>query len=550
VFPRSPVGLLLPLLIFLPAAFGDWTASGTFQYRDRGYDGSGFTGTNPTRPIREADVQVLDTGTSAVLAWGATTSDGSFSIAVTDLSTRNIAIRVLTSATQTTSLNIRVRDDSTNQNTIAVTGHSESTHLPTANVNIGTFVVENSSGGDEFNIFDCLVNGADYAAAYDGTRPSVMVTAYWESGSTDGTFFLTDNTLHLVGKASDSDAYDDAVILHEYGHYLAQNYSQDDSPGGSHTINDNQQDPRLAWSEGWASYLGCAIQRHRGYPVGAAHHYVDTDGSSASGGLLLQYNLENLSSNVVTSLSSSALYSTNESAVSAVLWDIIDSVEADEGLALADGEPWEIFNDHIGGLAAATVITLEDFWNGWFSTTYDNGNLAALEGIFGNRSIEFKKDAYEPNNGSGTAAAKPTDGTATHHTFYKEIGSSPPDPAVNATSDEDWFSFAATGGQGYSLRTEGLVNDADTVLTFYDTDGATQLQQHDNRSGSDKSSLISWTATTDGTYYVKCHRASSGNSTYGSYDFKISLASASPDAPGGEGGGGGGGSCFVTATRP
>src|SRR4029077_19806398 len=51
---------------------------------------------------------------------------------------------------------------------------------------------------------------------------------------------------------------DDFIILHEYGHYLAFHFSRDDSPGGDHSGN-QRLDPRLAFSEGWASYFACAV---------------------------------------------------------------------------------------------------------------------------------------------------------------------------------------------------------------------------------------------------------------------------------------------------
>jgi len=48
------------LLAFAQAAHANWTASGTFSYRDREFDQTGFTGATPTRPIRLADVEVVE----------------------------------------------------------------------------------------------------------------------------------------------------------------------------------------------------------------------------------------------------------------------------------------------------------------------------------------------------------------------------------------------------------------------------------------------------------------------------------------------------------
>lgn len=48
------------------------------------------------------------------------------------------------------------------------------------------------------------------------------------------------------------------VMLHEMGHYVARNYSRDNSPGGSHFLG-QKLPPAFAWSEGWASFFGAMI---------------------------------------------------------------------------------------------------------------------------------------------------------------------------------------------------------------------------------------------------------------------------------------------------
>ncbi|MBI4231533.1 MAG: PPC domain-containing protein [Planctomycetes bacterium] len=521
---RAGTAWVLILALFAPgAASADWTATGTFLYRNRNYDASGFTGTNPTAPVRYADVKVIDTGTSAVLAQGATSATGTFSIAVTDAATRDIAIRVYTSSDNTAGLEIEVRDDDTSEAVIAKTGTSVASHGSTTDIAMGSFTVETGSGGDEFNIYDCLVVGADAVDAFPSeTRPTTLVVAYWESGSTDGTFYETsDKSIHLLGKATDSDAYDDAVILHEYGHYVADVYAQDDSPGGSHSITANNQDPRLSWSEGWATFFGSIAQRTRGDTTPSL--YIDTNGSSASGGALVAFNIEDLSSATHSSLSSLAIYATNEVAVSAVLWDITDTPGSDDDtLSLAEGEIWEIHDDYIGGLASATVITLEDFWDGWFSTAYNNGNASAISTIFAGRSINYSADAQEPNDTFGQAVEKSPDGNLTAGTLYKAISADPPDPATNAIADPDWFKFTAVSGDIYTIDTTTLLNGADTVLTLYGTDGSTVLTSNDNRAGGTFESRITWTATGSGTFFVKVTPTSGNSSAYGGYSLKIS----------------------------
>ena len=153
-------------------------------------------------------------------------------------------------------------------------------------------------------------------------------------------------------------------------------------------------------------------------------------------------------------------------------------------------------------------MSLEDFWDGWFTKGYSSTlNPTA---IFGARSIEYISDSYENDNNSSQAKGV-TIGTSYHHTYYP-------------SGDEDWISFGATSGTTYAIETLNLTNGADTHLFLYSTDGTTLIKSNDdNESLTDQSSLITWTATTTGTYYVrsKAYDGSGAISTYGSYDIRV-----------------------------
>ena len=83
------------LLAFTVVLTGDMLAyqvTGTFMYRDREQDHTGFTGNEPLLPIRGADVEVLDNVTSEILATGVTNASGEISINVGDNQTRDIVV--------------------------------------------------------------------------------------------------------------------------------------------------------------------------------------------------------------------------------------------------------------------------------------------------------------------------------------------------------------------------------------------------------------------------------------------------------------------------
>jgi hypothetical protein len=70
------------------------------------------------------------------------------------------------------------------------------------------------------------------------------------------------------------DQFDNSVVVHEYGHFIDDQFGSPNSPGGSHS-GQYVIDPRLAWGEGWANFFQAAVS---GVPM-----YRDTYGSVTCG---------------------------------------------------------------------------------------------------------------------------------------------------------------------------------------------------------------------------------------------------------------------------
>ena len=106
------------------------------------------------------------------------------------------------------------------------------------------------------------------------TPPAVTVEWLAGSGTAGGTSYFSgfDGKIYVLGGDDDTDEYDTPVLLHEYGHYLEYYLSRSDSPGGDH--DGSKTDPRLAWGEGYGTYVGCAI--------GDSPIYVDTTAAGVS----------------------------------------------------------------------------------------------------------------------------------------------------------------------------------------------------------------------------------------------------------------------------
>ena len=126
---------------------------------------------------------------------------------------------------------------------------------PSASVTVNISIPAMSVGG-AFNVLDVLTNGFQFVKSMSGTYPPVSLSAFWWVNNSLGTYYCTGTCLvgegiYVLNSTSDTDEYDDDVIYHEFGHFTAAYFSQDDSPGGPHSLTDNDLDMRLACSEGW-----------------------------------------------------------------------------------------------------------------------------------------------------------------------------------------------------------------------------------------------------------------------------------------------------------
>ena len=170
------------------------------------------------------------------------------------------------------------------------------------------------------------------------------VTVFWAKGFNPSSYFGetsplsfydvsasidTAPGLYILGGSngdvdmSDTDHFDDSVIIHEYGHFLENTYWKSDSPGGYHDGN-MIIDPRLAFSEGFSNFLPSAVT--------GSSTYIDTIGSpdgSADVGVVLNLEDEtglnnNVRDKIITkSPIGEGIY--REVSVSRALYDYIDS---------------------------------------------------------------------------------------------------------------------------------------------------------------------------------------------------------------------------------
>ena len=499
------LSILVAACLVAAPAWADYQVRGRFLYRDREWGPSGFTGATTDLPIRLAAVQVVDWNNSSnVLATGATDASGNFVINVTESQVRDVYVRVLSQAAPPSDFEARVLVTGTGA-LYALASPEYPAHSPSADIDftatplVAVPGASHPSLGEAFNILDQALDAFDFIASIHGGRPTRLLTLYWSKGSTDGTYYVHgDASIHLYGTSSDSDGYDDTVILHEIGHYTEYNLASSDNPGGTHALSGYYALP-LTWSEGWSTFFACMVRQWRGLP--RSDLYIDTDGVQSA---FISYSVENPAVG--------APGANNEVTVNALLWDVVDTPGSsdaslgadDDSLALADGpgDSWDVMENYI---ATASSISLEDFWDGWFQQ--GKGHQADMEAIFGARKVEYFADLFESDATTVLAKTVVANSPATHRTTY---------PA----GDEDWFLIGVVGGAAYVFQTQTLWSGADTRLDLYAANGTTLLASNDDVALGNPASRIEHTPAASGLVYLRCKRKIDTH-TYGSYDLVV-----------------------------
>ena len=496
------------------SASANWVASGSFRYQDREFDDTGFTGNQPMLPIRYATIEIRDlsvNGGQQLLATGSTDGGGNFSINVVDSSTktRNIVARVISSSTAVPGLFFSVTNVNGSTSPYAVTSTGFSHSNPNLNLNLGTTNALIGAGGEIFNLYDVGYNSLDYLRFLTGAYPTSgqALAIRWEvfSGFAATTFLGSG-----VIRVGDPSAWNDTIIAHETGHYARDLYSATDSPGGIHHLTNCNQDLRLAWEEGWATYFGQVVRKHFGLPN--PELYVKTTGAAGPGNLDFYFDVEQESPYTCDGAAS-------EVTVYSTLWDIVDSTLTPDGtpgleeiwdnMAGSDTAVWDVMRNYI---RTATNRTLEDFWDGWFIRNL--GSLTAMQEVFFQHAVLYYQTLAEPNDTVATAYTIQNNGIPLHETYFKDVGNGSGSP------DTDYVKFTGEAGVIYTIETRNLLSDANTSLFLYAADGVSQLAANDDRAPGNKSSLIQFTSPIDTTYYVKSVHGS-GWGIYGSYDLSV-----------------------------
>ncbi len=222
----------------------------------------------------------------------------------------------------------------------------------------------NESGGDHDgdDRFDYEAE-VHYEPGYEEPWP-------YQQGSFYNGYTLDEITIN--GDPSNPDAWDDSVIIHEWGHQADDNYSCDDNPGGTHIIGQLTNDMELAWGEGYPDYWQSAVRQRFSDPF--ASWYLDFDATGTNG---IVVNIEATQAATLTS----PFY---EMAIAGALWDLNDSTN-DGSDAVNHGhrilqEVYTRDEFESNGDVFDDTCTLDSFLNAWvdLDKPTDAGTAAAV----------------------------------------------------------------------------------------------------------------------------------------------------------------------------
>ncbi len=256
---------------------------------------------NPN-PIRYAEIRVTDGGGNIVQC-GETGADGSFSFPV-PANSGNLTVNVLSRSSNSQNTAYIMNNPTANE------PYKVSTTVGSGSSTTNLLIVAPATGtleGGAFNILDQIYKAQAYLRTetancssaggtfHNGCTPfttAPTVYVYWTKGVSPGvyvgqaggiSFYLnTKRELYILGglngdfENEDMDHFDNSVIVHEYAHFLEDQFGKPNSPGGSHDGN-SIIDPRLAWGEGWANFFQAAALDNQFYRDTYGH--VDCTGT-------------------------------------------------------------------------------------------------------------------------------------------------------------------------------------------------------------------------------------------------------------------------------
>lgn len=347
------------------------TISGTVTYDRVPFSASALRGLdfdNVQRlPARGVSVQLIDVD-GLVISVTSTDSDGEYSFSFVP-SNELVRVRVFAELTKTSlpSWDVKLLDNTDGDTQYVLNGS-----LVSSGVSDSVRDLHAQSGWDTasssyvgvrsaapFAILDSIYLGLQSIVAVDNRFRLDELEVFWSPDNNTatvsfedgdiGSSFYRNNQIYILGQEdSDTDEYDQHVIVHEWAHFIEDALSRSDTIGGGHNTVESL-DPRLAFAEGLANAIsGIAT----GDPI-----YRDSFGVDQSE----DFNID-LESNPDSGAGDNAGWFV-EGSVHSLLYDLYDTDnEGADDLSLGLQPIYDVLtdSDYVNESALLTVYTFFD----------------------------------------------------------------------------------------------------------------------------------------------------------------------------------------------
>ena len=350
---------------------------GKATYDDYAQTTTGLATTATKKPIRFCKVEVKRASDDVTLGEGDTKQDGTFDVSFqNDDAATDPCYYVLVMADQDSAfVKQQVENGSGDIYTVRAPATGGFWEMDKQDVKVEAAL---TTGAPAFNIFDMGILGAALIKKTVGANPP-QLTWEWTAGQqgscgSDVSCYMGGSSkISVLGIAADKDEYDDLVLLHEYGHYVMDNYSDDDSPGGSHG-SCNYYPATLTFSEAMATIFGCSAK--------GTSTYLDTD----SGGLAVRSDLEAIDTCVPLGTQDGTQGGkSSEDRIGGIIWDMMDSTNEPNDTLSKPTAIWGSIK-HLKTSTSdrgATGADLTDLLDAWFYLKHANTgtNTTGVKGI-------------------------------------------------------------------------------------------------------------------------------------------------------------------------
>jgi hypothetical protein len=462
------------------------TISGSATYTARNVTSTGLKGST-TYPIRFAEVEVRSLSSDALIQCGLTDGSGNFALqvevngAADTQYTVNINSRGFGDAVRASVLtDINQAHLYTISTTVTLSAGSTTGSAGTLNA---TYTGTVLSGA--FNIFDQILKANEYLRANSSCTGCTTftvapkVTVYWKIGFTPAAYISASYSssplsffdssasitatpsLYILGglnndvNSSDTDHFDNSVIIHEYAHFLEYSFAKSDSPGGSHNGN-LIIDPRLAWSEGWADFFSAAV-------LGVSY-YRDTVGNEEG------TTMTSIDLNFSTPSPNQDLISNKSTIGEGVFREVSVSRSLYNYSKINFSDIWKTFSDSTTGFANLNFhFRNMGLFNQQLLANASSANATQINTI---RTAEYQRaDSYEysdPVTLKSVSCSRTLTPTGDYgNPFYDSADASSQPTIPNMFTSNDFFYYYHPGGAFNITLTYNQVGSSPTDLDLY-----------------------------------------------------------------------------------